>query len=68
MKGGDVMDKLETFSNYNSMLNDSSFTLKLPKKLREDFNRVTGKSSSAVLRRLMSDYIVEHKSTDSKSI
>lgn len=62
------MDKLEIFSNYNSMLNDTSFTLKLPKKLREDFNKITGKSSSAVLRCFMIDYIANHKSSDSKNI
>ena len=65
MKGGDFMDKLELFSNYNSMLNDASFTLKLPKQLRDDFNQVAGKSSSAVIRRLMSDYIANQKLTDS---
>ena len=58
------MDKLELFSNYNSMLNDSSFTLKLPKQLRYDFNQIAGKSSSALLRRLMSDYIADQKLTD----
>lgn len=50
------------------MLNDTSFTLKLPKKLRDDFNQVSGKSSSAVLRRLMIDYIADYKRTDSKSV
>ena len=58
------MDKLELFSNYNSMLNDTSFTLKLPKQLRDDFNQVSGKSSSALLRRFMSDYIADQKLTD----
>ena len=60
------MDQL--FKEYNSMLNDTSFTLKLPKKLRDDFHQVTGKSSSAVLRRLMSDYIAcgQKVTSDSK--
>lgn len=64
--GGDSLDKdkeLQVFkllANYGSMENDYRISVRVPRKLYDDFKAVSG-NQTKTLTRLIIEYLAEHK-------
>lgn len=62
-------DLINTINMYEVLTNDTNFTVRIPKKLRDDFNEATSnKSTAKVMRKLMIEYIYNERNKNNEII